>query len=130
MLKYAVVDANSVYENAETGEQDYARATVVMAGSPGEACAEAREQGFGGLLFAAPTADQSVRVNILCDGEVIGEAIGESGNVTHTKRAGRFDRTATLEDAHAYCADFNARGFGKPIYAKPWYECKYDPPRR
>ena len=130
MLKYAVVDANSGYEDSETGEQDYARATVVMAGSPAEACAKAREQGFGGLLFAAPTADQSVRVNILCDGEVIGEAIGESGNVTHTKRAGRFDRTATLEDAHAYCADFNARGFGKPIYAKPWYECKYDPPRR
>lgn len=127
-MLYAVVDANSVYENAETGEQDYARATVVMAGSPAEACAKAREQGFGGLLFAAPTADQSVRVNILCDGEVIGEAIGESGNVTHTKRAGRFDRTATLEDAHAYCADFNARGFGKPIYAKPWYACKYDLP--
>ena len=65
MLKYAVVDANSVYENAETGEQDYARATVVMAGSPAEACAKALEQGFDGLLFAAPTGRQSVLINIL-----------------------------------------------------------------
>ena len=115
MLKYAVVDANSGYEDAETGEQDYARATVVMAWSPAEAVAKAREQGFDGLLFAAPTDDQSVLINILCAGEVIGEAIGEQDSVTHVKRAGPLDRLATLEDAHAYCAYFNARWFGKPI---------------
>ncbi|MBK8117527.1 MAG: hypothetical protein IPK44_24890 [Candidatus Accumulibacter sp.] len=49
---FAVIDANSAYWTPE-GDSDYERATFVMAGSPAEACAKAREAGFDGLLVAS-----------------------------------------------------------------------------
>lgn len=49
---FGVVDANSAYWTPEW-ESDYERATFVMAGSPAEACAMARENGFDGLLVAS-----------------------------------------------------------------------------
>ena len=57
---FGVIDANSAYWTTE-GEADYERATFVMAGSPAEACAKARENGFDGLLVASQqqSADES-----------------------------------------------------------------------
>ena len=49
---FAVIDANSAYWTPE-GETEYERATFVQAGSPAEACAKAREEGFDGLLIAS-----------------------------------------------------------------------------
>ena len=67
-----------------------------------------------------------MRVNILCAGKVLGAAIGSAGNITYEANPGRFDRLATLEEAKAHCAEFNARGYGQPIYAKPAEFCRYN----
>jgi hypothetical protein len=69
-----------------------------------------------------------MRTNILCAGKVLGAAIGVAGNVSYSERPSRFDRLATLAETEAHCAEFNARGYGQPIYAKPAEDCRYNDP--
>lgn len=51
-MQFFVTDANSSFLD-ENGDQDFGRWVEVTAGSPAEACAKAREEGFDGMLFAA-----------------------------------------------------------------------------
>ena len=69
-----------------------------------------------------------MRTNILCAGKVLGSAIINDAGVSHVVKPGQFDRLATQAETEAHCAEFNARGYGQPIYAKPAKDCRYNEP--
>jgi hypothetical protein len=71
-----------------------------------------------------------MRVNILCAGKVLGAAIKTDTGVAYAARPFATDTMADMAETEAHCAEFNARGFGRPIYAKPAAECRYNEPAR
>jgi len=74
-----------------------------------------------------------MRVNILCAGKVLGVAIKTECGVAYADRPfGTFatDTLASLAETEEHCAEFNALGYGQPIYAKPAADCRYNEPVR
>jgi hypothetical protein len=70
--------------------------------------------------------EKAMRVNILCAGKVLGAAIKTESGVAYAARPFAMDKLASLAETEAHCTEFNARGYGQPIYAKLAAECRYN----
>lgn len=68
-----------------------------------------------------------MRTMILCGDKIVGTAVKTAtGSVTYVTSPSKFDDPATLAEAAAFCAEFSAKEYGRPIYAKPAAECRYN----
>lgn len=68
-----------------------------------------------------------MRTMILCGDKILGTAVKTAtGLVTYVTSPSKFDELATLAEAAAFCAEFSQKEYGRPIYANPAEECRYD----